>query len=453
MSLNKKIFLFLIVFVSIIFSGCSLNGDIDYKELYKQILPEVKNITGKEFDAVPELEIASVSDIKEIFAEDFRPQFEKLYKGQSEEVIESALKIYVDGYSENSLGKYSFKRKKFYLIPENLKRIFDMYSLKNSSHEDIMRLSIIHELTHAKQDEIKDLAKFISGLDKIDEISSFNAIIEGMAMASSKAYAEKNGMKKAFKDFQRLVIPYYDSETNNKYPGIQHNVEVVKQRFIYNDGLNFIQHFIDKNGWEKAWDIYLNPPKMTHMIRYPELYKKGVSSDKELVLLLKIGAAALTDKNRNINVNEAGYLGLLTSLSVLSEEDNLAGAEFLKNGAVMTVNAGQIQIIVTLMRLNEKANPKKVLDVYEKYSLKEVELAERLRGAGFKNKNSRTLDEFDFPANLITFEIVNGDTAIPQHIARFVSNNILAEVIHYNIKDESAAIETLKSLIPLVEDL
>jgi hypothetical protein len=157
--------------------------------------------------------------------------------------------------TEQVAGFYEPKSKKFYLA--------DWISI------DAQKPIMVHELTHALQDQHFDLERFDNwSKTESDSRLAITALVEGDATAAMYKYILENPLVaiKAFASMGNI-----NSEQLNNAP------RVIRESFgfPYQQGTEFVGRLYNKGGWDMVSSAYTTLPQSTEQILHIEKYLKG----------------------------------------------------------------------------------------------------------------------------------------------------------------------------------
>ena len=167
--------------------------------------------------------------------------------------------IYTDMFSGNVLGYYEFTTKKLVIISEN-----------EGDWSVIDRSTIVHEMTHALQDQHFDLEQTQSAALETftdDSYLSTTSLIEGDAMISETIWLISNDLLDAYND----ELSDLDMSASEEAPFFLQE----STSFPYVYGAEFIVYFWQDGGWEAVNEVWDNPPTTTEQILHPEKYVEG----------------------------------------------------------------------------------------------------------------------------------------------------------------------------------
>jgi hypothetical protein len=234
------------------FTGEVRNVSIDRADLSKHLLEQMEKTTPYPLDdwgrIVRALQLVDV-DGKQIV-----PKLLSLYESQV-----------LAFYDPHSHTYYSIKQ--LPNLPEAAK-VADPKVLE----ETVM----VHELTHALQDQLFQLSKKEKALMRdTDANMAYHAVLEGEAVLVMVAHMlAKNGVKidEVIKDDAMLGMITSSVQADQmldpstpKYFG-----EMLK--FPYLDGLKFVIAAYRRGGWTELDKVHANPPRSTREVLHPEEY-------------------------------------------------------------------------------------------------------------------------------------------------------------------------------------
>ncbi len=194
----------------------------------------------------------------------------------------------VQFYSDQVGGFYDPKKK--------------FYAMASWMPESLQLPIAVHELTHALQDQHFNLEKLMD--DKVqntDTILAHSALAEGDATAVMLDFSlNSSGLppiaqQKDVKAFlmQNIIGAMLTSNLSNAPKSLQ-----TLMIFPYTSGLNFVHHFLMKNGYQEVDSVFRNPPNSTSEILHPENY--GTAGNKSENLPVPIIENITKSKNSNL---------------------------------------------------------------------------------------------------------------------------------------------------------
>ncbi|HUR79349.1 MAG TPA: hypothetical protein VM733_01190 [Thermoanaerobaculia bacterium] len=156
---------------------------------------------------------------------------------------------------------------------------------------------MVHELTHALQDQLFALSKKEQALmNDTDANAAYHAVLEGEAVLVMVAHMlDKNGVKmdEVIKDDAMLgMITSSVSADQMLDPSTPpYFAEMLK--FPYLEGLKFVITAYRKGGWAELDKVHANPPRSTREVLHPEDYFARAANAPQSVFDTKKPAGAV----------------------------------------------------------------------------------------------------------------------------------------------------------------
>lgn len=197
--------------------------------------------------------------------------------------------LYIDLSAEQISGFYSLDERIFYLVDRG-----------RTTTDD--ELTLVHEYTHALQDQHYDLNGLDDQAANSDERLAVRALVEGDAMLAMTLYADE--YVSAFDMMQALSeAAGVESDVLNASPLFIRG----HRMFAYEYGQEFVSALHDRGGWEAVNAAYAKPPRSTEQILHPERYRRG---DDPIEVTLPDLAGALDGGWQEIDREVMGELAL-----------------------------------------------------------------------------------------------------------------------------------------------
>jgi hypothetical protein len=199
--------------------------------------------------------------------------------------------------------------------------------------EDEQKPVMIHELTHALQDQYFDVGRILKSdrdSNNDDRTLAHEALLEGDGMVVMLQYILEP-MKRHFSDLPNLafVMRNFTSPMQSQFPVFKSAPAFLKELllFPYGYGASFLQYVWKQSpSWETVNKIYSDLPSSTEQIMHPEKYcadrdmPKPVNAEN---LVSKLGGSW---KVAYKNVMGEFSLGLLLSLHLTEERSRRAAS-------------------------------------------------------------------------------------------------------------------------------
>jgi hypothetical protein len=167
-------------------------------------------------------------------------------------------------YSSQAQGYYNSTTKEVVLLEGQN----PLAMLNSSLGEGIDARVLVHELTHALQDQHFSLAARLRPSVNGDQMLALRSVAEADAILSEYAYLF-GGLYDWVPGYARAIIEADAREL--VFPGVP-AVIADKMRFQYSAGLKFVSNFMGKHGWLLVNLIHTYPPLSTEQILHPEKY-------------------------------------------------------------------------------------------------------------------------------------------------------------------------------------
>lgn len=169
-------------------------------------------------------------------------------------------------YSEQIAAFYDQKRKK-------------LYSIKGLPFSrEFQKVLIVHELTHALQDQNFDLSTLPLELeDNDDRVMAALSLVEGDATLAFTQYATREGSL-SLKDILAVATTGQKGLTEAPYV-LRKNL-----MFPYMEGVRFVTRLHTEGGWEAVNKAFKDLPQSTEQIMHPEKYLEERDEPVAIVL-------------------------------------------------------------------------------------------------------------------------------------------------------------------------
>lgn len=169
-------------------------------------------------------------------------------------------------YSEQIAAFYDQKKRK-------------LYSIKGLPFsKEFQKVLMVHELTHALQDQNFDLTTLPLELeDNDDRAMAALSLVEGDATLVFTQYATRE-VRLSLKDILAVVTTGQKGLTEAPY-ALQKNL-----MFPYLEGVRFVTRLHTEGGWEAVNKAFKNLPESTEQIMHPDKYLKERDDPVAIVL-------------------------------------------------------------------------------------------------------------------------------------------------------------------------
>ena len=281
-----------------------------------EVLKEMSEITGLPIKGPLKKLVLPRSEIRKFLEQNLHDEYTPLELHQQEALLKAfglvsgefdLEKFLITFYTEQAAGAYDPRRKTMFIA--------------DWPTEDMQRLILSHELTHALQDQNFDLVKFLHAQrDNDDATSARQAIMEGHATAAMMQHMVGQTSLASLPSLQPLMASVINQQFA-EYPAFSTAPYFFRLQalFPYVYGMNFIQMNLQHGGWKGLADLFANPPSSTKEIFDPEFYFA-----KETVPEISLPRPPMLEGKARLRVlgeNTFGQLGYYSLLGQLISED------------------------------------------------------------------------------------------------------------------------------------
>jgi len=279
------------------------------------LLNEMSEITGLPVKAPLKKQIIARPEVHKYLEENLRAE----YSPEEVHAQQAALRAFglvspdfnlekflLDFYTEQAAGFYDPRRKTMYLA--------DWVT------EDMQRLVLTHELTHALQDQNFDLERFLHA-DRAndDSTGARQAVVEGHATAAMMQDLVRPLDLAQVPSLAPMMGPVVHQQME-EFPAFTNAPFFFRFQalFPYTEGVSFMQRGLAAGGWKSLNALFTDPPRTTKEFFEPEFYFEH----KLLPSLTLRRPAALsgTAGLRVVGENTLGELGYYALLGQLLSE-------------------------------------------------------------------------------------------------------------------------------------
>lgn len=287
-----------------------------------EVLQEMSKITGLPIKGPLKKLILSRTEIRKFLEENLDEEYTppQIHKEEAQlkafGVVSKEFdlrKFLLSFYTEQAAGAYDPHRKTMFIA--------------DWPAEEMQRLVLAHELTHALQDQNFDLLQFMRAQRANDDASGARqAIMEGHATAAMMQKMIGNVPLTALPSLQ----PMMESVVHQQYAEFPAFTAApyflrIEALFPYVQGMGFVQAALGQGGWEKLNAVFAHPPSTTKEIFEPSFYleKRSLPAMTLARPPMLEGAAGLHVLTEN-TLGELGYYALLGQFLSEAEAKSVA---------------------------------------------------------------------------------------------------------------------------------
>ena len=216
-------------------------------------------------------------------------------------------------YTEQAAGAYDPHRKTMFIA--------------DWPSEEMQRLVLAHELTHALQDQNFDLVKFMRvERENDDATGARQAVMEGHATAAMMQRMIGSVPLSALPSLQSMMAGVINQQFA-EFPAFSNAPYFfrVQALFPYIQGMGFMQTALQHGGWEGLGTVFAEPPSTTKAIYEPSFYFDNkalpqVSLPRPRVLAGAVGLRVLSENS----FGQLGYYAMLGQFISEAEAKSVA---------------------------------------------------------------------------------------------------------------------------------
>ena len=311
--------------------GPGIVSETSIKGMTDKAAPLIEEITGRKYKANIEFKLVKRGVVRDVLTEELLPQFRKLLKGATADMINRQAEATAHIMSQVVLGKYSYLKKALYIIPDNVKSQVEMLEVEDEDFEDFVFLVVAHEMVHALDDQHFDLQEILKTRDSAEKMQAFNAFTEGHAVYVSNKLADRLQLSEMARKLSVKSAAGITDENNRMQQQIFHSVYVT--------GAEFVETIINSKGLAIVAKVFTSPPTSTRQIMHPEEYlDPSITSSLDCVALLQMVASEFPTegmRSQSIDVGPMTLRAILVSQGISEKEANDITDDFI-NGALIT---------------------------------------------------------------------------------------------------------------------
>jgi hypothetical protein len=348
-------------------------SEADVQKHIAEVVPQLEKIWGQKFTKLPKVVVGSKKATIRAMAEDMVVQIRADHPELPESQARQAAYKQATQMVNQTLGKYGVKEEILTLLPGNLMGVLRRHKIDPKHADDIFKILIAHELTHALQAEVVDVIDTLAAQKDRDTLSAYGAVVEGQCMFSQDRVAKSLKLDEA-NDLYNKTFLLSDLPAYAMLPPA-----VIRQEFTYVTGQRFIEAIYEKSGPEAVWALLQKPPATTRMVAHPERYQPGPSNEPDLTIALQPFASHFERRDggpwtiRVMNFPELA-MRMRFGKGGTAALDELTGP--ILSGAMASAGSKTGAVNMRLYRLDSPESVEPFFDRLEKLSNKGIDQAE-----------------------------------------------------------------------------
>lgn len=210
-----------------------------------EVLPTLEKVSGRELQGTPLVACVNDETLAKELTHEFKQYLEQIDPSNSANPLLAEMDAAF--LAKSMLGKYSPRQQKVLLVPENFSRVMAKLDLPAAQTEALVKVVLLHELTHQLQDEAIDLQASMLAQDSMEPMQALMAAIEGQAVLFHELGGEALGLGKAVErvnyvlpggGFLREQYPNYSKQLDSTgiYKKLTYDYGAAYMRKLYNEG-------------------------------------------------------------------------------------------------------------------------------------------------------------------------------------------------------------------------
>lgn len=326
------------------------------------VLKELSQLTGLPIKAPLRKQIVGRAEVKKYLVENLHAE----YTAHDMHVQEATLRAFglvsrdfnlekflVTFYTEQAAGFYDPRRKTLFIA--------------DWPDEDMQRLTLAHELTHALQDQNFDLDRFLhSARGNDDATNARQGVVEGHATAAMMQHLVGDLDLAALPSLEPLMAQITHQRLE-EFPVFSNAPYFFRMQslFPYAQGMGFMQRGLALGGWAKLRELFARPPSTTKEIFEPKVYFERVPLPT--VTLGQPTERARAAGLRLLDENVLGELGAHSLLGqfISEEEAQAVGTGWVGDRYLLYERPGADPY--ALVARTRWASPESALDFFRDY--------------------------------------------------------------------------------------
>jgi hypothetical protein len=216
-------------------------------------------------------------------------------------------KFLITFYTEQAAGAYDPRRKTLFIA--------------DWPTEEMQKMVLAHELTHALQDQNFDLQKFLHAARANDDATNARqAVVEGYAMAAMMQHLVEPVELASLPSLEPMMAGIIHQRLE-EFPAFSNAPFFFRMQalFPYAQGMGFMQRGLQRGGWRTLNSLFTHPPTTTKEIFEPAVYFDA--KPLPTVSLPRPAAMAKVTGRRVLTENTLGQLGYYALLGQFISED------------------------------------------------------------------------------------------------------------------------------------
>lgn len=230
-----------------------------------------KAVLGAELTKLPVLELVTVEKLASVIAAENAP----LVALREPDADKAARQIEALGkeLAPFTYAKYAWSSKSFLVVPETWEKNAELLERPDLTADHALRAVMVHELSHALDDQKFDLGACLLQANTADAVTAFNAVIEGHAQLQARRVCKVRGWIDGFDSFTSSISALPKNlKDDGEGLAMLRRAAAAQIGSAYIDGERFAQAIVEARPKTGSSDIFRSPPRDADTILNPEWY-------------------------------------------------------------------------------------------------------------------------------------------------------------------------------------
>ncbi|NCG20722.1 MAG: hypothetical protein GWP91_17070 [Rhodobacterales bacterium] len=237
-------------------------SDENLESILNEVQPLVEAAAGRKFKTKPKLVLSEDVDFPGLITAEMQWILGEVMPDTPELMRNNMAAQSGRSMSRHVLGKYGLLSKEVYLPKRLLEDVPSHIEVDSERINDVLRLIIAHEITHALNDQHADLPAQVSVMIDAEQLTAAGGVWEGLATWVEGEVARNLGLKELFWKLNGL---------QGWGPNGLENVSAWDTWAKYGLGRDFISHHA-ASGTDALWEPVVDLPASTSMLFRPDTY-------------------------------------------------------------------------------------------------------------------------------------------------------------------------------------
>lgn len=233
-----------------------------------EVMPIVEEVAGRRFKERPKVAVADEHVFKQLLMDEQLRIYAQVMPDTPESIrlqLAEAAGAYM---TSGILGKYLLATETVYVCPTALIPAIRELGIDARRTDEVVKVVLAHEITHALEDQYTDLENILDGLHDEEALWAASGAWEGWATLVEQRVADRMGLQDIYGGLLHL-----------QGWGEDGLIEPSAWRTwaIYGQGKAFVEWHDRIGGIEQVWATLADPPTSTSMLFRPDTWQPGAS--------------------------------------------------------------------------------------------------------------------------------------------------------------------------------